>query len=100
MFTKWTLCEVMIIGDFMNNKLVKVKRDRINWVNVLHAQDSNVMLDYYFKLISKKHPFSRRGGSISCNRAAYNTLRHFYSTTTVKELAKRLSVLNEYHGKE
>lgn len=64
------------------------KRRRVNWVNILHQLDSKEITDYFFRLISKKHC----GKSISSNRAAYSTLKHFYSTTTIAELCGKLGV--------
>ena len=64
------------------------KRKRVNWVKVLHQLDQKECFDYFFLLISKKH----RGKSISSNRAAYSTLKHFYSTTTIAELCEKLDI--------
>ena len=61
-------------------------RKRVNWVNILHKLDKKELTDYFFILISKKH----KGKSISSNRAAYSTLKHFYSTTTIAELCEKL----------
>ena len=63
-------------------------RRRVKWVNVLAKLDNSDMYDYFFSLISKL----RKGKTMSCNRAAYYTLKHFYSTTTIDALCGKLGI--------
>lgn len=70
-------------------KVSKVKRQRVNWINILSKQDPDEMNRYFFKLMSRLHK-SIKGRTMSCNRAAYCTLKHFYSTTTIKELLSKV----------
>lgn len=66
----------------------KVKRKRVNWVNLLHKVGTEEMINYFFCHLKRLH----RGKFISSNRAAYNTLKHYYSTTTIGELLEKTSV--------
>ena len=66
----------------------KVKRQRINWVNVLGSLDSDVLNRKFFALVSKLHG----GKHISCNRAAYCVLKSHYSTTTISELVRKVGL--------
>lgn len=66
----------------------KVKRVRNNWVKILGELDDPEMNKYFFHKLSILH----RGKFISSNRAAYSTLKHFYSTTTIAELLEKISV--------
>lgn len=66
-------------------------RQRVNWVKILHKLDRKDLTDHFFILISKKH----KGKSISSNRAAYATLKKYYSTTTIADLVKKLGVSDE-----
>lgn len=72
----------------MKDKLVKVKRKRVNWIKVLTDLNDEAMLSYYFKISSKLH----KGRSVSFNRAAYSTIRHFYSTTTIDQTMEKLGL--------
>ena len=67
----------------------KVKRKRIDWFAVLNSLDRQEYNSYFFNLLKKL----RRGKYMSVNRCAYCTLKHFYSTTTITELAKKVGVL-------
>lgn len=66
----------------------KVKRIRVNWLKVLSQLDNRVYEEYYFSLLRKLH----RGRNISSNRCAYATLKHFYSTTTINELVRKIGL--------
>lgn len=73
------------------NKLKKVRRRKINWFNVLNKIDNPDYFKYFFKLLHRWRP-TRRSTSLSFNRCAYNTLKHFYSTTTAVELVEKLGL--------
>lgn len=67
---------------------MKLKRNSVNWLKVL-SQLNNVEYEkYFFALCRKLH----KGKPISANRAAYATLKHFYSTTTIKELVMKIGL--------
>lgn len=70
----------------------KVKRRYVNWWKILNELDNSEYFSYFGKLVSSCHPGIKRGRHISMNRAAYNTLKHFYSTTTVDELCRKLGI--------
>lgn len=65
---------------------MKVRRSRNNWVNVLYQVGNEEMFRYFFDLQRRLH----RGKMISPNRAAYNTLKHYYSTTTIGNLVLKI----------
>lgn len=73
---------------FMKDKLLKVKRKRVDWVHVLNDLDNEAMLSHFYMLVSSLH----HGRSISMNRCAYNTIRHFYSTTTIEDTLEKLGL--------
>lgn len=73
------------------NKLKKVRRKKINWFNELNKLDNPEYFKYFFKLLHRWRP-TRRSTSLSFNRCAYNTLKHFYSTTTIDELKRKLEL--------
>ena len=66
----------------------KVKRFRYNWVKILGELDDPEMNKYFFRKLSILH----HGKFISSNRAAYSTLKHFYSTTTIAELVSKIGL--------
>ena len=63
-------------------------RRRVDWVFVLNKHGNESMWKYFVVLLSKLH----KGKHISSNRAAYSTLKHFYSTTTIAELCSALNL--------
>lgn len=65
---------------------MKVRRGHVNWIYFLNKVGNEEMFRYFFRLIQKL----RKGKSMSSNRAAYNTLKHFYSTTTIAELYEKV----------
>lgn len=68
--------------------MIKVRREKVNWFKVLIDQHNIVFDEYFFNLIGKLH----RGKRISNQRAAYSTLKHFYSTTTIADLKRKLGI--------
>lgn len=72
----------------LKDKLVKVKRRKVNWLKVLFDLQDQSMTDYCHVLFKKL----RHGKSMSLNRCAYNTIRHFYSTTTIDETVRKLGL--------
>ena len=67
---------------------MKVRRKYINWVYWLNKVGNDEMFRYFFGLIEKL----RKGKSMSSRRAAYCTLKHFYSSTTVADLVVKLGI--------
>ena len=63
-------------------------RRRVDWLFVLNKNGTDEMFLYFFYLLSKLHG----GKHISSNRAAYSTLKHYYSTTTISELCRKLGI--------
>lgn len=60
----------------MKDKLVKVKRRRVDWKKAMdHLGDTRVSARFW--ALRTKHP------SMSVNRCAYNALRNYYSTTAM-----------------
>lgn len=73
---------------FLGVCLMQYKRNRVNWFYVLSKLDDPEMFSYFFRLVRK----IRKGKTMSANRAAYNTLKHFYSTTTIAELCYKVGL--------
>ena len=70
--------------------LNKVRKKRVNWFLILQKVWDEDMKNHYFKLLTKHRPNRRRSDHLSQNRCAYNTLKHYYSTTTTKELLEKI----------
>lgn len=70
------------------NKLNKVKRRKINWIKVLTDLNNDTMYKHCMDLFSKL----RKGKSMSLNRCAYYTLRHFYSTNSIEDTVRKLGL--------
>ena len=63
-------------------------RRRVDWLSVLNKNGTEEMWIYFVRLLSRLH----KGKHISSNRAAYSTLKHYYSTTTIAELCSALNL--------
>lgn len=70
----------------------KVKRVHVNWWKVLNGLDNPEIFSYFGKLVCKLKPHIKRGHHMSMNRCAYYALKHYYSTTTVDELCRKLGI--------
>ena len=67
---------------------MKVKRNSVNWLKVL-SQLNNVECEKYFFVLCRK---LHKGKPISANRAAYATLKHYYSTTTIQDVVRKIGL--------
>lgn len=60
----------------MKDKIFKVKRRAVDW-NALRLDLANPSIDADYFLLLQKHP------RMSRNRASYNVLKRYYSTTSM-----------------
>ena len=68
-------------------------RCRFSWYRYLMDHGTLIQIDYFFHLLKKL----RKGKTMSQNRCAYYTLRHFHSTTTIAELVDKLGISKQYY---
>lgn len=61
----------------MKDKLIKVKRKRVDWYRIL-LDEHCIAMDEDFWAMKSRHPF------MSNNRIAYNVLKRYHSTTTLQ----------------
>ena len=67
----------------------KSSRKRVDWLVVLAQVLDEEKRNYFNDLFSRDYD----GKRMSINRCAYNTLKHFYSTTTIDELCEKVGIL-------